>query len=39
VLGIVLLGEQPAPLQLVGVAVIVAAIVVATRREPQSALA
>jgi drug/metabolite transporter (DMT)-like permease len=38
-LGIVLLGEQPAPLQLVGVAVIVAAIVVATRREPRSVLA
>jgi drug/metabolite transporter (DMT)-like permease len=38
-LGIVLLGEEPAPLQLVGVAVIVGAIVVATRREPRSALA
>jgi drug/metabolite transporter (DMT)-like permease len=31
-LGIVLLGEDPAPLQLAGVAVIVAGIVVATRR-------
>jgi drug/metabolite transporter (DMT)-like permease len=38
-LGIVLLGEQPAPLQLVGVAVILGAIVVATRPEPRSALA
>jgi drug/metabolite transporter (DMT)-like permease len=32
VLGIVLLGEDPAPLQLAGVAVVVAGIVVATRR-------
>jgi drug/metabolite transporter (DMT)-like permease len=32
VLGIVLLGEQPAPLQLAGVAVVVAGIFVATRR-------
>jgi drug/metabolite transporter (DMT)-like permease len=31
-LGIVLLGEDPAPLQLAGVVVIVAGIVVATRR-------
>lgn len=31
-LGVVLLGEQPAPLQLAGVAVIVTGIVVATRR-------
>ncbi len=35
VLGIVLLGEDPAPLQLAGVAVIVAGIVVATRRAPE----
>ncbi len=35
ILGIVLLGEDPAPLQLAGVAVIVAGIVVATRRAPQ----
>ena len=39
VLGIVLLGEQPAPLQLVGVAVIVAGIVVATRRPARPRLA
>ncbi len=32
ILGIVLLGENPAPLQLAGVAVVVAGIVVATRR-------
>jgi drug/metabolite transporter (DMT)-like permease len=38
-LGIVLLGEEPAPLQLAGVAVIVAGIVVATRRAPAAALA
>jgi drug/metabolite transporter (DMT)-like permease len=31
-LGIVLLGEEPAPLQLAGVAVVVAGILVATRR-------
>ncbi len=31
-LGIVLLGEDPAPVQLLGVAVIVAGIVIATRR-------
>jgi drug/metabolite transporter (DMT)-like permease len=31
-LGIVLLGEDPAPLQLAGVAVVVAGILVATRR-------
>ena len=37
-LGIVLLGEEPAPLQLAGVAVIVAGIVVATRRGPRPAL-
>jgi drug/metabolite transporter (DMT)-like permease len=34
-LGIVLLNEDPAPLQLAGVAVIVAGIVVATRRAPE----
>ena len=34
VLGIVLLGEDPAPLQLAGVGVVVAGIVVATRRRP-----
>jgi len=34
ILGIVLLGEDPAPLQLAGVAIIVAGIVVATRRAP-----
>ena len=38
-LGIVLLGEEPAPLQLAGVAVIVAGIVIATRRAGASALA
>ena len=38
-LGIVLLGEDPAPLQLTGVAVIVAGIVMATRRAPASGLA
>jgi drug/metabolite transporter (DMT)-like permease len=38
-LGIVLLGEEPAPLQLAGVAVIVVGIVVATRRAPAAALA
>jgi drug/metabolite transporter (DMT)-like permease len=38
-LGIVLLGEQPAPLQLTGVAVIVAGIVIATRRTAASAVA
>ena len=38
-LGIVLLGEDPAPLQLTGVAVIVAGIVIATRRAPVSGLA
>jgi drug/metabolite transporter (DMT)-like permease len=32
VLGIILLGEDPAPLQLAGVGVVVAGIVVATRR-------
>ena len=35
-LGIVLLGESPAPLQLAGVGVIVAGIVVATRRYPDA---
>ena len=39
VLGIVLLGEDPAALQLVGVAVIVAGIVVATRRAPAPVVA
>jgi drug/metabolite transporter (DMT)-like permease len=39
VLGIVLLGEDPAPLQLAGVAVIVAGIVVATRRARGAELA
>jgi drug/metabolite transporter (DMT)-like permease len=38
-LGIVLLGEDPAPLQLAGVAVIVAGIVIATRRPVASAVA
>lgn len=38
-LGIVLLGEDPAPLQLTGVAVIVAGIVVATRRGQTTAVA
>ncbi len=38
-LGIVLLGEQPAPLQLAGVVVIVAGIVIATRRTAPSAVA
>jgi drug/metabolite transporter (DMT)-like permease len=38
-LGIVLLGEDPAPLQLAGVAVIVAGIVVATRRAAAPGLA
>lgn len=38
-LGIVLLGEDPAVLQLAGVAVIVAGIVIATRRPARSALA
>jgi len=38
-LGVVLLGEDPATLQLVGVAVIVAAIVVATRRTSVNAVA
>jgi drug/metabolite transporter (DMT)-like permease len=38
-LGIVLLGEDPAPLQLAGVAVIVAGIVIATRRPAASAVA
>ena len=38
VLGIVLLGEDPAPLQLSGVAVIVAGILVATRRAAPPAL-
>lgn len=37
-LGIVLLGEDPAPLQLAGVAVIVAGIVVATRRTAAKAV-
>ena len=37
-LGIVLLGEDPAPLQLFGVAVIVAGIVIATRRVQAVAL-
>jgi glutathionyl-hydroquinone reductase len=37
-LGIVLLGEQPAPLQLAEVAVVVARIVVATRRSPVNAV-
>jgi drug/metabolite transporter (DMT)-like permease len=36
-LGIVLLGEDPAPVQLAGVAIIVAGIVVATRRVPRPA--
>jgi drug/metabolite transporter (DMT)-like permease len=36
-LGIVLLSEDPAPLQLAGVAVVVAGIVVATRRGPRPA--
>jgi drug/metabolite transporter (DMT)-like permease len=36
-LGIALLGEEPAPLQLAGVAVIVSGIVIATRRAPVSA--
>jgi drug/metabolite transporter (DMT)-like permease len=35
-LGIVLLSENPAPLQLAGVAIIVAGIVVATRRSPRA---
>jgi drug/metabolite transporter (DMT)-like permease len=35
-LGIVLLGEEPAPVQLAGVVVIVAGIVVATRRYPDA---
>jgi drug/metabolite transporter (DMT)-like permease len=38
-LGIVLLGEKPAPLQLAGVAVIVAGIMIATRRTAAAALA
>jgi drug/metabolite transporter (DMT)-like permease len=38
-LGIVLLGEDPAPLQIAGVAVIVAGIVIATRRAAPSAVA
>jgi drug/metabolite transporter (DMT)-like permease len=38
-LGIVLLGEDPAPLQLAGVAVIVTGIVVATRRGQTTAVA
>ena len=38
-LGVVLVGEDPATLQLVGVAVIVAAIVVATRRTSVNAVA
>ena len=38
VLGIVLLGEEPGPLQLAGVAVILAGIVIATRRAPTSAV-
>lgn len=37
-LGIVLLGEDPAPLQLAGVAVIVTGIVIATRRAPTDAV-
>jgi len=37
-LGIVLLGEDPAPLQLAGVAVVVAGIVVATRRAADPAI-
>ena len=37
-LGIILLGEDPAPLQLAGVAVIVAGIVIATRRGPTAAV-
>ena len=39
ILGIVLLGEDPAPLQLAGVAIIVVGIVVATRRAADVALA
>jgi drug/metabolite transporter (DMT)-like permease len=35
-LGIVLLGEEPAPLQLAGVALIVGGVVVATRRAPEA---
>ncbi len=38
VLGIVLLGEDPAPLQLAGVAVIVAGIMIATRRSAAGAV-
>ena len=38
-LGIVLLGEEPAALQLAGVAVIVAGIVIATRRDAPAAVA
>jgi drug/metabolite transporter (DMT)-like permease len=38
-LGIVLLGEDPAALQLAGVAVIVAGIVIATRRVPAKPVA
>lgn len=39
VLGIILLGEDPAPLQLLGVAVIVAGIIVATRRAAPATVA
>jgi drug/metabolite transporter (DMT)-like permease len=38
-LGVVLLGEDPAPLQLAGVAVIVGGIVIATRRTSVNAVA
>lgn len=38
-LGIILLGEDPAPLQLAGVAIIVAGIVIATRRAATTAVA